>query len=59
MYKVSYYTTENKDVIFIKWFKSLKDSTEFVLKLKLPELLIEIKYYDENDPNNPRPSTLS
>jgi tetratricopeptide (TPR) repeat protein len=47
MYKVSYYTTENKDVIFIKWFKSLKDSTEFVLKLKLPELLIEIKYYDE------------
>lgn len=59
MYKVTYYATENKDVIFIKWFNSLKDSTEFLVKLKLPELLIEIKYYDENNSNNPRPPTLS
>jgi hypothetical protein len=58
MYKVTYYATQKKDVVFFKWFKTFKESTEFVSKLKLPELLIEIKYYDESNPDNPRPTTM-
>jgi hypothetical protein len=55
MYKVSYYPTEKKDIVFFKWFKTLKESTEFVSSLKVPEAVLEIKFYDPNDPNQPRP----
>jgi hypothetical protein len=55
MYKVNYYSTEKKDVVFSKWFKTLKESTVFVNSLEVPQLLIEIKYYNPNDPDQPHP----
>lgn len=58
MYNVKYYVSEKKDIIFSKWFKTLKESTDFVNALKMPELLIEIKYHDPSDPNQPKPSNL-
>ncbi len=58
MYKVTYYASDKKDIVFFKWFKTFKESTEFSLLMKDPESIIEIKYYDENDPNNPKPTTM-
>jgi hypothetical protein len=57
MYKVTYYATQKKDVVFFKWFKTFRESTEFSNALKIPEAIIEIKFYDELDPNSPRPTT--
>lgn len=57
MYKVSYYATQKKDYVFFKWFKTFKEATKFSIELKVPEAIIEIKFYDELDPNNPRPTT--
>ena len=57
MYKVTYYATQKKDVVFFKWFKTFKETTEFSLQMKVPEAIIEIKYYDESNPDNPRPTT--
>ena len=59
MYQVKYYASEKKDIIFIKWFKTLKESTDFVSALKFPDLLIEITYYDPNNPDLPKPPTLT
>jgi hypothetical protein len=59
MYKVTYYPTEKKDIVFFKWFKTLRESTDFADTLKMPELLIEIKYFDQNNPDSPRPNTLT
>lgn len=59
MYKVTYYPTEKKDLVFFKWFKTFKESTDFANTLKVPESIIEIKYYDPNDPNQPKPTTMS
>jgi len=59
MYKVTYYPTEKKDVVFSKWFKTLKESKDFVNNLKTPEAVIEIIYYDPNDPNQPHPPNMS
>lgn len=58
MYKVNYYITEKKDIIFYKWFKTLREATDFTSALKMPELLIDIKYYDPNDPNSEKPNTM-
>lgn len=58
MYKVNYYISEKKDIIFYKWFKTLREATDFTNALKMPELLIDIKYYDPNDPNQPKPNTM-
>ena len=59
MYQVKYYASEKKDIIFNKWFKTFKESTDFVSALKFPDLLIEIKYYDPNNPDLPKPPTLT
>jgi hypothetical protein len=58
MYKVTYYPTEKKDIVFFKWFKTFRESADFGNSLKTPDALIEIKYYDPNDPNQPKPSTM-
>jgi hypothetical protein len=57
MYKVTYYATQKKDVIFSKSFKTFKETTEFSLQMKVPESIIEIKFYDDSDPNNLRETT--
>ena len=49
---------KKKDVVFFKWFKSFKETTEFSLQLKEPESVIEIKYYDSNNSDNPKPLTM-
>jgi len=59
MYKVTYYPTEKKDTVFFKWFKTLKESTDFTSTLKMPELVIEIVYYNPDDPNQPKPPNTS
>lgn len=56
MYKVTYYPTDKKDYIFFKWFKTSKEATQFSTELKAPEFVIEIKFYDENNLDNPRPT---
>jgi hypothetical protein len=58
MYKVTYYPTEKKDTVFFKWFKTLRESTDFVNTLNVPESVIEVKYYDPNDPNQPKPPSM-
>ena len=58
MYKVTYYPTEKKDTVFFKWFKTIKESTDFTNTLKVPEAVIEIKYYDPNDSNQPHPPNM-
>jgi hypothetical protein len=58
MYLVTYYASKEKDIIFNKWFKTLKESTDFANAMKMPELLIEIKYFDPNNPDLPKPPTL-
>lgn len=58
MYKVTYYATEKKDIVFFKWFKTFRESADFANTLKVPEAVIEIKYYDPNDPNQPKPNTM-
>ena len=57
MYKVTYYATQKKDVVFFKSFKTFKEASEFSLQMKVPEAIIEIKFYDETDSNNLRPTT--
>jgi len=59
MYKVNYYISEKKDIIFYKWFKTFREASDFAAALKSPDLLIDIKYYDPNDPNQPKPSTMT
>jgi hypothetical protein len=59
MYKLNYYITEKKDVVFYKWFKTLKEATDFANALKTPELLLDIKYYNQDDPNQPHPPNMT
>jgi hypothetical protein len=59
MYKVKYYPTEKRDTVFFKWFKTLKESIDFTNTLKVPEAVIEIKYYNPDDPNQPKPPTMT
>jgi hypothetical protein len=40
------------------WFKTLRESTDFVNTLNVPESVIEVKYYDPNDPNQPKPPSM-
>lgn len=55
MYRLKYYATTNKDVVFSKWFKTFREASDASFKLTVPESFIEITFIDENDPDNPRP----
>jgi len=55
MYRVTYYATQKKDVVFYKWFKTFKEATKFSIQLKIPESITEIKFINENDSDNPKP----
>jgi len=45
MYKVTYFPTASESTVFFKWFKTLKEATDFAMKLGSD--VLEIKKYDE------------
>lgn len=47
MYKVTYFPTASESTVFFKWFKTLKEATDFAMKLGND--VLEIKLYDSED----------